>query len=109
MKQLVADAVPVDVVHLLEVVEIEHHHGDRVVCCGGTQELLAKAVVERPMVVETRQCIRLGLVLEPRADVGVVDRERGGVPEPLGEKELLVREFGVLADAVDVERSAAPR
>ena len=104
VEQLVADAVTVDVVHLLEVVEVEHHEGDGVVCGGCAQELLPKAVVERPVVVEAGQRVRLGLVLEPRANVGVVEREGGGVPEPLGEEELLVGEGRVLADAVDVER-----
>ena len=108
MEQLVADAVAVDVVHLLEVVEVEHHEGDGVVRGRRTQELLAEAVVERPVVVEAGQRVRLGLVLEPRADVGVVDRERGGVAEALGEQELLVREGGMLPDAIDVERPLQP-
>ena len=44
-------------------------------------------------------------MLEAGADVRVVDRERGRVTEPLREQELLVGEDGVLADAIDVERS----
>src|SRR5688572_6940551 len=43
-------------------------------------------------------------MLEPSANVRIVDRERRRVAETLGEKELLVRERGVLADAIDVER-----
>ena len=69
------------------------------------QELLAQPVVEGAVVVETGQRVGLGLVLEARADVGVVDGERGGVAEALREQELLVGERGVLADAVDVERA----
>ena len=107
----------VDVVHLLEVVEVEHHERDRLVRRGRAQELLAQPVVERAVVVEAGQRVGLGLVLESRADVRVVDGERGGVAEALREEELLVRERGVLADAVDVERAlqlpagdrAAPR
>ena len=105
VQQLVADAVAVDVVHLLEVVEIEHHHGDGVVRRGRRQQSLAQPVVEGTVVVEAGQRVGLGLVLEARPDVRVVDRERGGVAEALGEEELLVGELRVLADAVDVERA----
>ena len=105
VEELVADTVAVDVVDLLEVVEVEHHDGDGVVRRRRVQERLPQAVVERAVVVETGERVRLGLVLEARADVRVVDRERGGVAEALGEEELLLRERRVLADAVDVERS----
>ena len=107
LEQLIADTVAVDVVHLLEVVQVEHHDGNGVVRSRCGQERLSQAVVERAVVVEAGECVRLGLVLEARADVGVVDRERGGVPEALREEELLVGERGVLADAVDVERALA--
>ena len=105
VEQLVADSVAVDVVHLLEVVEIEHHHGDGVVLRGRRQESLPQPVVEGTVVVEAGECVGLGLVLQARPDVRVVDRERGGVAESLGEEELLVGELRVLADAVDVERA----
>ena len=108
VQQLVAHAVPVDVVHLLEVVEVEHHDRDGVVCRRRPQERLAQAVVERAVVVEAGESVGLGLVLETRADVRVVDRERRGVAEALREEELLVGERRVLADAVDVERSLQP-
>ena len=94
----------VDVVHLLEVVEIEHHDRDGLVGGGRSEQLLAESIVERAVVVETGQRVGLGLVLETRADVGVVDRERGRVAEPLRQEELLVGERGLFADAVDVER-----
>ena len=55
------------------------------------------------MVVETGQRIRLGLVLEPRADLGVVERERRCIAEPLRELELVVVEGRVLAQPVDVQ------
>ena len=108
VQQLIADAVAVDVVHLLEVVEVEHHDRDGVVRGRRLQERLAQAVVERAVVVEAGEGVGLGLVLEPRADVRVVDRERGGVAEALREEELLVGERSVLADAVDVERALQP-
>ncbi len=104
LQEVVADAVAVDVVHLLEVVEVEHHDRDRLVCGGGSEELLAEAVMERAVVVEARQRVGLRLVLETRADVGVVDGERRRVAEALREEELLVGEGRLLADAVDVER-----
>jgi hypothetical protein len=104
-QQLVADAMAVHVVHLLEVVQVEHQDGDRVVSGRGRHERLAQPVVEGPVVVEARQRVGLGLVLEARPDVRVVDRERGSVAEALREEELLVGERGVLADPVDVERA----
>ena len=57
------------------------------------------------MVVETRQRIRLCLVLEPSADLGVVERKRSGVAEPLRKLELVVVERGLFSEAVDVERA----
>ena len=91
-QELVADAVPVDVVDLLEVVHVEHHERDRVALRRRANDLLAQAIVERAVVVEAGQRVGRGLVLEPGADVGVVDRERGRVAEARREVELLVRE-----------------
>ena len=88
-EQLVADPVAVDVVHLLEVVQVEHDEGDGVVLCRGTHDLLPKPIVERAMVVEAGERVGRRLVLEPRADVRVVDGERRGVAEACGEVELL--------------------
>ena len=107
-QQLVADAVPVHVVDALEVVQVEHHEGDGVVLDRRAHELLAQAVVESPVVVEAGERVGGGLVLEPRADVGVVDRERCRVAEAPREQELLLGEADVLADAVDVERALEP-
>ncbi len=104
LQEVVADAVAVDVVHLLEVVEIEHHDRDSLVGGGCSEQLLAESIVERAVVVETRQCVGLRLVLETRADVGVVDGESGRVAEALRQEELLIGERGLFADAVDVER-----
>ncbi len=57
------------------------------------------------MVVQSGQRVRLREVLEPGADLGVVERERRGVAERPREVELVLRELGVLADPVDVERA----
>ena len=102
LEEVIADAMSVDVVHLLEVVEVEHPAAT--VSWVSDADRSAWVVVERAVVVETGERIRLGLVLEARADVGVVDRERGGVPGRLASK-LLVGERGVLPDAIDVERA----
>ncbi len=68
-------------------------------------ELLAQPLVEAAVVVEPRERVRLRLVLQPRPDLGVVERERGRVGEALQELELVVVEHGGLAEAVDVERA----
>ena len=107
-QDLVSDAVAVHVVDLLEVVEVEHHERDRVVLGRRAHDLLAEAIVEGAVVVEAGQRVGRGLVLQSRADVRVVDRERGGVAEARCEEELLVGEARVLADAVDVERALEP-
>ena len=59
--------------------------------------------MERPVVLEAGQRIGLRLVLERRADVRVVDRERRGVGEADDELELLLGEL-LEPGAVDVER-----
>ena len=107
-QELVADAVSVDVVDLLEVVEVEHDQADRVVLRRRAHELLPNAIVERAVVVEAGQRIGRRLVLERRANVGVVEGECGGVAEARGEEELLLAELRVLADAIDVEGSLEP-
>ena len=103
-EHLVADRVPVDVVDLLEVVDVDHHHGDVLVRARGVRELAAEPLVEVAVVVEAGERVGLRLALEPRADVRVVEGERGRVAEPLGELELLVAERRVDADPVDVQR-----
>ena len=105
LEEVVADPVSVDVVDLLEVVEVEHHDRDRLARGRRAQELLPEPVMEGAVVVEAGQGVRLGLVLEPCADVRVVDGQGRRVAEALREKELLVRERRVLADAIDVERA----
>jgi hypothetical protein len=101
----VADAVAVDVVHALEVVEVEHEDGDRVVRPACPVQLGAEAVVEVAVVVEARERVGLRLELQGGAHLRVVERERGGVAEALRQLELLVGEDGADAEAVDVERA----
>jgi hypothetical protein len=102
-EHLVAHGMPEDVVDLLEVVDVDHHDGDVLVRGRGERQLAPEALVEVTVVVEPRERVGLSLPLEASADVRVVERERRGVAEPLGELELLVAEGGVLADPVDVE------
>jgi hypothetical protein len=104
-EHLVADRVPEDVVDLLEVVDVDHHDGDVLVRRGGACELAAQALVEIAVVVEAGERVGLRLALEMGADVGVVERERRGIAEPLRQLELRLGEGGVLADAVDVQRA----
>ena len=76
-QHLVADGVAEDVVHLLEVVDVEHHQRDVLVLAEALRQLAAEALVEVAVVVEPRERVGLGFALEPRADVRVVERERG--------------------------------
>ncbi len=55
------------------------------------------------VVVEAGERVGLGLVLEPRPDLRVVECQRGRVGEAGRELELVVAEGRVLAEAVDVE------
>ena len=57
------------------------------------------------MVEESGQRVGLRLQLELRARARVVERERDRVAEALCELELVVREGGRLAEAVDVQRA----
>ena len=84
--EVIADAMSVDVVHLLEVVEVEHHDGHGVVGFRCGQECLAQAVVERAVVVETGERIRLGLVLEARADVALSIASAAASPNRLASR-----------------------
>ena len=104
-QHLVADGVAEDVVDLLEVVDVDHHDRHVRVLGGGERQLAPEALVEVAVVVEAGQRVGLRLALEPGADVRVVERQRGGVAEPLGELELDLAEGRVLADPVDVQRS----
>ena len=69
-------------------------------CSAFEQPLVEAAVVE-----EAGERVGLRLVLEPRADLRVVERERRGIGEALRELELGLGEDAVLADAVDVEHA----
>ena len=102
-QHVVADSVSEDVVHLLEVVDVHHHEHDVLVLARCAGQLAAEAFVEVAMVVETGERVCLGLALEPRTDVSVVEGKRRRVAEALRQLELLLREAGVLTDPVDVE------
>ena len=108
-EDLVPGCVPVNVVDPFEVVEVEHQQGHRFVLGGALEERIAEPLVEGAVVPEARERVGLGLELETRAHMGVVERERGGIPEPDGQPELLLGEL-LQPDAVDVERplDAAP-
>ena len=69
-------------------------------CSDVEQPLVEDAVVE-----EAGERVGARLVLEPRADLGVVERERGGVAEALRDLELRLAERDAVAVAVDVERA----
>ena len=85
-------AVPVHVVDALEVVDVEHQDGDRVVCPARAVQLGAEALVEVAVVVEAGERVGLRLELEDGAHLRVVERERRRVAEALGQLELLLRE-----------------
>ena len=104
-QHVVADGVPEDVVDLLEVVDVDHHDRHVRVLGRGKRQLAPEALVEVAVVVETGERVGLRLALEPGANVGVVECERGGVSQPLRQLELDVAEGRVLADPVDVECS----
>jgi hypothetical protein len=104
-QHLVADAVAVDVVDALEVVDVEHQHRDRVVRPARAGQLGAQALVDVAVVVEAGEPVCLRLVLEARADVRVVERECGRVREALRQLELVLVELRFLAQPIDVERA----
>ena len=101
----VAGSVAVHVVDLLEIVDVEHEDGHRIVRAARARQLGANAIVEEPVVPQPGERVRLGLLLELRADLGVVERERDGVAAPPHELELLVREAGALAEPMHVQRA----
>ena len=94
-EDLVADRVPADVVDALELVDVEHQQRHRVAGAARAHELGAQPLVEVAVVVEARQRVGLCLVLQPRAHLRVVERERRRIAEPLRELELVVVERAV--------------
>ncbi len=105
LQHLVADAVAVDVVDPLEVVDVEHEDGDGAMRAARLLQRVQQPLVERAVVEEAGQRVGLRLMLEPRADLRVVERERGGVGEALRELELGLAEHRLLAEPVDVEHA----
>jgi hypothetical protein len=102
-QELVAGRMAVDVVDALEVVEIEHQDGDRVARARGARQLRAQALVEEAVVVEAGQRVGLRQMLQPCADLRVVQGQCSRVAEPFRELEFVLGERRVLAQAVDVE------
>ncbi len=102
-ERVIPRRMPVDVVDPLEVVDVEHEHGDRPATPARAPDLGAKPLVKVPMVEEARERVGLGLVLQPGARLCVVERERRGVAESRRQLELLRGERGLLPEAVDVE------
>ena len=87
-EHVVADSVAEDVVHPLEVVDVDHHDRDiRVVGRRGRQ-LAAEPLVEVAMVEEAGEGVGLRFALQPGADVRVVERQRRCVAEALREVAL---------------------
>ena len=104
-EDLVADRVTADVVDALELVDVEHQQRHRVARAARAHQLGAQPLVEDAVVVEAGQRVGLRLVLQPRAYLRVVERQRGCVAEPLRELELVLVERSRLAEPVDVERA----
>ena len=88
-QHLVADAVTVHVVDALEVVDVEHQHGDRPMRAARLLQRVQQPLVEAAVVEEPGERVGLRLVLEARADLRVVERECGRVAEALRELELV--------------------
>ena len=108
-EQLVTDAVSVHVVDALEVVDVEHEDGNRTVRPARLLQRVQQSLVEASVVEQAGERVRLRLVLEASPDLGVVERERGGIGEALCKLELVGREEAVLADPVDVQNALDAR
>ncbi len=104
-QQLVADAVAVHVVDALEVVDVEHQDGDGPMRSTRLLDRVQQPLVEAAVVEQAGERVGLRFPLEPRADLRVVDRERGGVAESFRELELVFGEQPLVALAVDVEHA----
>ena len=102
-QQLVTGAVAVDVVHLLEVVEVEEEQRHGIVRPVGPCELGSQPLVERAVICQARQPVGLRLPRESGIDLRVVERQRGRVAEAYGKPELLLGEADVDTEAIDVE------
>ncbi len=104
-QHLVSCCVTVDVVDPLEVVHVDHEHRHRVPHPARSGQLRPQPLVEDAVVVEAGERVGLSLVLEPGPHLGVIDGQRGGVPEARGQLELVLLEAGAFAHPVDAERS----
>ena len=103
LQHLVADAVAVNVVDPLEVVDVEHEYRHRPVRTARLLQRSEQPLVEGAVVEEAGERIGLRLMLEPRADLRVVEGERRRIRETLCEIEFRLVEHSLFADAIDVE------
>ena len=98
----------VHVVDAFEVVDVEHQDRDGAVRSARVVERVQQTLVEAAVVEEAGQRVGARLMLEPRADLCVVEREGGGIGEPPGKLELGFVEDAFFADAIDVEDALDP-
>ncbi len=80
--------MPVRVVDGLEVVDVEHHEGDRRPEAAGALELGGERLLEAPAVRQPRQLVRDGLALDPLVQPDVLDGDRRLPGEVLEELAL---------------------
>src|SRR4029077_1991457 len=75
-QSLVPGGMPVAVVELLEVVDVQHEQSDRLLLPTRDERVL-DGLIEGSGVGETRPCIGAGHALEGGEETSVADRERG--------------------------------
>ena len=73
------------VVDALEVVDVEHHHGQRAPVAAGELELLAQDLLEAAVVGQARERVAVGQFLEPAVVLLEVDGHRVEVSRELAE------------------------
>ena len=81
--------MPVGVVHLLEVVDVDHHEADVVVEALGALDLLVEQLVEVADVREPGQLVGDRLARDPAVQVRVLERD-GGLRREVGEQVALL-------------------
>ena len=111
-QQLVAHRVPEAVVDVLEVVEVEHEQGERLIVAPGPRDLVAQALPEVPVVVEPGEAVDdrlpldgLLLLLQAVVQLGVVDGDARLLAERHAERGLLLGEVARVHHLAHLERS----
>ena len=92
--------VPVRVVDLLEVVEVDHEECDRVVVPAGPLHLLKKLLGKRSPVGQLGQLVGQGVLLLSLEKLRMPDRNRGLRRDAVQEVRLVLRQ---LTPGVEVE------